>query len=173
MALLAGGVTGLTSRYWLTFRNDDRNFDIKLPHSPDFAHPSLDMFVALSELVTLRTQLDPLMVQHMYPLFMDEPWGPHHISSSYKQILDIIGTPPYSKPACSDAVRGRLGKGQVWFVSHLLTTWYLGIYYHEQRPSRRVAYESALMFDAIRGTLPVPLIESTGFGRWAEPPSGT
>jgi hypothetical protein len=76
VALLAGGVTGLTSRYWLTFRNDDRNFDIKLPHSPDFAHPSLDMFVALSELVTLRTQLDPLMVQHMYPLFMDEPWGP-------------------------------------------------------------------------------------------------
>ena len=63
-----------------------------------------------------------------------------------------------------------MGKGQAWFTSHLLSTWYLGIYYHEQRPTRRVAYETALMFDAIRGRLPIPFVEATGFGVWSEPP---
>lgn len=170
VALFAGAVGGIASHFWLPGKDDRLSFNVDLPDAPDLDNPTFDLFVALSKLVTLRSSLDVLTAERMYPLFMDEPWGPHHISSSYIQILDIIGIPPYAKLPNAGVIRSKLGKGQAWFTSHLLTTWYLGIYYHEQRPTRRVAYETALMFEAVRGGTSVPLVEATGFGGWTVPP---
>jgi hypothetical protein len=64
----------------------------------------------------------------------------------------------------------QLDDGEKWFINHLLTTWYLGIYYHEQRPMQLISREKALIFDAARGAIPIPLFEATGFGAWVDPP---
>ncbi len=174
VASLVGGVTaGLLGSYWSKFEDDTTLFDIELPTSFDREKPPFEVFLALSKLVTVRTSLDIDAAKRMYPIFMDEPWGSQHIVSSYTQILSLIDLPSHTTPPFTSLVRGKLGKGESWFTSHLLTTWYLGIYYHEARPPVRVTYESALMFDSIRGVLPVPLLESTGYGGWTEPPAGS
>lgn len=170
VALFTGAVGGIASHFWLPGKDDSSSFDIDLPDAPDLDNPTLEIFVALSQLVTLRSSLDIPTAERMYPLFMVEPWGPHHISSSYLQILNIIGIPPYTELPDAKVIRNKLGKGQAWFTSHLLTTWYLGIYYHEQRQTQRVAYETALMFEAVRGGATVPFVEATGFGGWINPP---
>lgn len=169
-ALVAGAAASASVYYWKAFVNDQQVLDIKLPSNPDFDAPSLQLFIALSKLVTLRESLDQTMAEKMYLLFIDEPWGSHHISSSYQQILELAGIPPYTEPPISTSSRKQLGEGQAWFTYHLLTTWYLGIYHHESRSTERVGYEHSLMYDATRGVLPVPYIESTGFGAWATYP---
>ena len=92
---------------------------------------------------------------------MNEPWGAEHISGAYRKLRQ--------QPNESATVE-KLTEGEGWFVSHLLTTWYLGVYYHEKRPTQRVTYEHALMFDAVKDWLPIPLLESTGPGNWQKSP---
>lgn len=169
-ALLAGAAASASVYYWKTFQNDQQVLDIELPSNPDFDVPSLDLFIALSKLVTLREKLDQTMAEKMYPLFIEEPWGLHHISSSYQQILGLAGIPPYTKPPISTSSRKQLGEGQAWFTYHLLTTWYLGIYYHESRTPVRVGHEHALMYDSVRGILPIPYVEAAGFASWTASP---
>jgi len=170
-ALLTGAVAGVAGRYWLAEEAGDRPFDIDLPDVPGpDDDPSLEVFLALSKLICLRTSLDMPTAERMYALFMDEPWGPHHIRSSYRQILRLAGRPPYTTPPAGGEMLAGLGEGQAWFASHVLTTWYLGIYYHQERETRRVAYETALMYEAVRGLQPIPLVQATGFGAWTRLP---
>ena len=133
--------------------------------------PSLETFKALSTLVTLHDDLDPDTVERMYKVFMDEPWGPEHTVRLHDKITTALAAgvarkkrPPMKNPAW------KLDDGEKWFADHLLTTWYLGIYYHAERPTQRIAYENALMFAPLRGLMPIPYLEPVGFGNWAEPP---
>ncbi|NBX04213.1 MAG: hypothetical protein EBR02_09205 [Alphaproteobacteria bacterium] len=158
LALLGAG--GATWRYWQHFAQDETV--IKAPAAPaDAEHPSLQIFAALCAMVTLRDDLDHETTKKMYDVFMDEPWGPQHIAGAYQKMYHALGG---KKPAT------KLSDGESWFVSHLLTTWYLGIYYHEKRPTQRITYEHALMFNIIRELAPIPFIDSTGFGHWAHAP---
>ena len=52
-----------------------------------------------------------------------------------------------------------LAPGERWFVSHLVSIWYLGVYYHEQRSIQRITSDGALMYEAVRGLLPAPYVE--------------
>jgi hypothetical protein len=130
-----------------------------------------EIFSNLCSLVTLRDKHDPGMTAHMYKVFMDEPWGPDHILRIYNKISAAL--PAYAgkkkRPPLADP-QWKLNAGEKWFVGHLLTTWYLGIYYHEQRATQLISSEKALMFDMTRGVIPVPFYEATGFGAWADPP---
>lgn len=116
-----------------------------------------ELFAAVSALVTLRDNLDPGTVTSMYEIFKDEPWATEHMKGLYAKVRGAASAAP-------------LTDGERWFAGHLLTTWYLGIYYHEQRPVRRVTYRHALMFDAASGLMPVPYLEANGFGSWTEKP---
>ena len=89
--LLTGLAAGKARSFW-TAQRDDREFlKIALPATPDFDNPSFELFLTLSKLVTLREQLNVEMAEKMYPLFINEPWGTHHISSTYQQLLNQIG----------------------------------------------------------------------------------
>jgi len=127
--------------------------------------PSFSLFFALSQLVTQRRHLDASVAQRLYPLFREEPWGSQHMLSSYAQLCRAAAT----KPDIRDGKDG-LGKAESWFTTHLLTTWYLGVYYHERMPPRRVAYSEALMFDAVAPEMPRRYVDATGYGAWSQPP---
>jgi hypothetical protein len=121
---------------------------------------TLESFVALSSLVTLQDKLDNDTAQRMYDVFMKEPWGPEHMAGLFAKLRSALA-----------GKKEELTDGEKWFSGHLLTTWYLGVYYHESSPPLRLAYDTALMFRAGDGVIPVPLVESVAFGDWAKKPA--
>lgn len=169
-ALLGSSTAALTTRYWMSAAAAESPLNLDLPEAGSADKPSFAVFLALSQIVTLRTQLDEVSARRMYPLFMEEPWGPHHIHSTYTQLLSQLKRSNAESKPIHPAMSGSLSKGQSWFASHLLTTWYLGIYYHERMPPVRVAYAEALMFAAVHPELPIRFTENTGFGKWGETP---
>ena len=167
--LLALGAGSVLSPYIAAFAEDGKK--ISLPAWDE--KPSLETFRALSTLVTLHDDLDEDACADMHKVFLDEPWGAEHIVRLYRKIRQALekGVTREKSPGMKDA-DWKLDDAEKWFAEHLLTTWYLGIYYHQERPTRRITYENALMFAAIEGVLPIPLIEPVGFGNWSEPPPG-
>lgn len=141
----------------------------ELPRIDDPENPSFDVFYRLSQWVTCRPDLSREDSRILYPVFMKEPWGTKHISTAFAEIRDALTgrTPPPALPEIITS--GALGEGEAWFVKHLLTTWYLGIYYHETG-DRRLLYEGALMFEAIADTHPIPGFSDREYGFWAEKP---
>ncbi len=164
--LLKSTAAALSAPYWVSASLAEPVLRLNLPEAGSVQKPSFSVFLALSQLVTLRTSLDERVAQCIYSLFLDEPWGAYHIHSTYTQLLTLLGKADARESIPSIMAKGELGKGQAWFASHLLTTWYLGIYYHERIPPVRVAYAEALMFDAVSPELPLRYVEATGFGAW-------
>jgi hypothetical protein len=140
------------------------------PRLDDPARPSFDVFVALSQLVTVRRRLDRNATRAMYPLFMDEPWGAKHIAASYMGLRKALASAPRGSTAPQLIIADALGDSEKWFCTHLYTTWYLGIYYHE-RKTVRVLYEHALMWDAVRDVSGIPGVTRRRLGSWREPPA--
>lgn len=130
---------------------------------------TLQEFTTLSKIVTLRDDLPQEALEKMYAVFKGEPWMTEHVAGLNGKIRRKLEGSGEKRPPMKDPA-WKFSDGEKWFASHLLTTWYLGIYYHEERPTQRVLFEDALMFDALRGVLPVTYLEPTGFGNWAEPP---
>ena len=153
-------------------RRDDTAVELGLPSPADPNNPPFEVFEALCWIALARTKLDVKLVRRMYEIFMEEPWGPKHIGHAYATLYEALAhTGEKLEERREPPPVSRLGSGERWFVSHLVTTWYLGIYYHEQRPTRRITRSGALMYAALRGLAPVPYTESSGYGAWAVPPS--
>jgi D-sorbitol dehydrogenase-like protein len=143
-----------------------------LPAVDDRARPSLDVFVALSQLITCRPRLDRASAQKMYPLFLEEPWGPKHIATAYEELVRLLAKAPGACSAPQLIAAGALPEGETWFCGHVLETWYLGIYYHE-RLKVRVLYEEALMWEAVRDFAGVPAVTGGVPGYWINPPEAS
>lgn len=163
--LLALGAGGVSLSYWKLFAGD--GILIRMALGAEAKKASPEVFSALSSIITLRDNLDKQTTERMYKVFMDEPWGPNYILRLYNKLSVAIGNKkrlPLKDPAW------QLDDGEKWFAGHLLTTWYLGIYYHEKRPTQRITFEHALMFDSVRDSIPIPYFENTPFGEWGNPP---
>ena len=141
-----------------------------LPRLDDPARPSFKVFFALSRLVTCRSRLDPKAAEKLYPLFMEEPWGPKHVATAYMELTAALKNASAACSAPELIAAGVLGKGERWFCEHLLTTWYLGIYYH-QRKTVRALYEEALMWDPVRNFTTIPGLTGGEPGYWINPPA--
>jgi hypothetical protein len=168
--VLLATVGGAPLAYWSVARRDPDAVDLDLPPLGAFENPSFEVFLALCRIVLARDDLDAKLAQRIYRVLLDEPWGQKHIATSYSALRQAIiqsGTGRHRDKPAPVAV---LQAGERWFVSHLLTTWYLGIYYHRERPTQRVAYDNALMYDAVRGLIPRPFVGQLDYGRWSEPP---
>ena len=133
--------------------------------------PPPETFAALSTFITLHDDLDADSMQRMYKVFMDEPWAPEHIKSLHKKISRALGDGNKTLPRPEDK-SWKFNKGESWFMDHLLTTWYLGIYYHQERPTQRILYETALEFRATKGSVATPYVENVGYGAWTKAPEG-
>ena len=133
--------------------------------------PTPENFADLSSFLTLADDLEPDAMAAIYKAMMDEPWGSSHITRLHKKISDALegGLDREKRPPAKDAAF-KLDDGEKWFAGHLLMAWYTGMYFNAERPTQRLAYETALMFRAVRGSLPVPMIEPTGYAAWTELP---
>lgn len=168
--LQALGVGGALYAYLAPLARGGQTLDVGTASGD--ADPRFEKFRTLSRIATFRDELDAGAMEKMFRVFMDEPWGPEHIDQCHAKISAALQSDAdlRDRHELKDEV-WKLSDGEKWFMSHLLTTWYLGIYYHEQRPTQRIMYETALMFDVIREyDIPVPFVEATGFGEWAKPP---
>lgn len=164
LALSAGGVS---LAYWNSFSGDAGLVRLALGAEEK---ATLEVFSALSSMITLRDNLDAETTRRMYKVFMDEPWAPDHILRLHKKLGAAIAAGADRKKLSLKDEKWQLDDGEKWFAGHLLTTWYLGIYYHEKRPTQRITFEYALMFDSVRGLVPIPFFENTPFGEWGDPP---
>jgi Membrane bound FAD containing D-sorbitol dehydrogenase len=162
---------GVAVAYWASLRNDDTLIDIALPQPGSVTSPSLEIFEALSRIVLAREKLDEHIARHIYGVMIDEPWGPKHMSTAYAELRTELLERRRKIALVEKSLLLALGRGELWFVMHVITTWYLGIYYHEQRPTQRITFEGALMHEAVRGYIPTPYVESVGFGAWTRLPA--
>jgi hypothetical protein len=169
--LLALGAGGVSLSYWRSAAAAGGSIMTAIDEALAPEKPTLEVFTEVSKLVTLRDALDAETCKRMYAVFLDEPWGPEHILRLYEKISAALkhGVDKRKRPSLK-AAAWDFDDGEKWFASHLLTTWYLGVYYHEERPTQRVAYETALMFEPTRGLLPVPFVDALGYGAWQERP---
>ena len=142
---------------------------LPVPRLDDPDNPPFAVFHRLCQWVTCRRDLDEAKVRTLYPIFRSEPWAAKHISTAYADLGKALerNGPNTSVPQL--IAEGALDGPEEWFVSHLLTTWYLGVYYYEG-VEFRVFYEDALMFEAISDFRPVPGLSNWDYGYWAEMP---
>jgi hypothetical protein len=144
--------------------------ELELPESSHIGPPSYEQFLALNKIVTVKENLDDEVAQKMFKVFMDEPWGPEHIKSTYRALhaSTLASAGNQEMPILMEGVK--LTKGERWFVSHLLTTWYVGVYYHEERPNQRITFDGALMYESLQGTIYPWFSGERTPGYWIESP---
>lgn len=166
-ALLTLGLSSVAAPYLNIFADDSSN--LKLPKLKRISLNNLDItaFKELSKIVTLQRNLDDETVKNMYEVFISEPWGKEHIVGLYNKLINNLT----AHQTAHNIKKEEFSDGEKWFTNHLLTTWYLGVYYHQDRPTKRITYEFALMYQTTNDLVPIPFTEATGFGNWAEPPT--
>jgi hypothetical protein len=167
LTLIAGGGAAA----FLSARPGGTPTTLALPPSGDPNNPTFEVFEALCGIVLARDHVDGALARRMYEVFKAEPWGSKHIGHTYAALRDAIAREGWTTRSGAASLLPHLDPGERWFVSHLVTTWYLGIYYHEKRPAQRITRDGALMYAALNGLAPVPYLEGYGFGRWADRPS--
>ena len=113
-------------------------------------------------------------VAEIQPLWEDAmKWG--HMLDSYRPILRDLMAKAADGHVTEDEPRMRMSYGkdcdlEKWFLHHIITTWYLGIYYHDKR-TERVLYEDALMWDAVSDMVPAAGFSTGEYGYWENPPA--
>ena len=147
-------------------------FKSTAPEIQDKNNPSFDIFYRLCQWVTYRENLDKEIAKKVYDIFLVEPWGKHHISSTYTTLKKAIEKDKDKTDIAALLKDKKIKDGEAWFISHLMVTWYLGVYYHEKMPDQRIMYEEALMHEAIEGIAPIRLVGSTPYGDWYDIPKG-
>lgn len=130
------------------------------------AAEDLDAFMRLSVVVTGTQQLDKETAQKILGYLLAEPWGKEHLAQIRPKLL--AADSPSDRTRLFD--RQRFTEGEHWFIGHLLTTWFIGIYYHQI--CHAVSYRYALMYSAIEEVRPIPGYSSGNFGFWSSPPRG-
>lgn len=130
------------------------------------AADDLDAFIRLSVVVTGMQQLDRETAQKILGHLLAEPWGKEHLAQIRPKLL--AADSPSDRTWLFD--RQRFTEGEHWFIGHLLTTWFIGIYYHQIHHA--VSYRYALMYSAIEEVRPTPGYCGGNFGFWGSPPPG-
>lgn len=131
----------------------------------------LDAFMRLSAVVTGVGQLDRETARKILDLIRAEPWGKEHLAQIGEKFLPVRSDKPLPPSRQQLFDPGRFAEGERWFIGHLLTTWFTGVYYH-QTGNHVVAYRNALMHVALQDVRPIPGHCEGTFGFWSEPPAG-
>jgi len=134
---------------------------------------SLGHFRSLSSWVTYQSDLDDDTVEKMFSVFQKEAWGSEHIIQIYNKLAPLKreNLQPLQLENLLNEDRF-FNDGERWFVSHLLTTWFLGVYYHEDHSTQRITYEHALMYKIATPNIPIPFLGAVPFEEWSQPPTG-
>lgn len=131
----------------------------------------LDVFIRLSAIVTGVSALDRDTAQKILHLIRAEPWGKEHLGQIAAKLLPEWAAQPLPDTRQELFEPSRFSDGERWFIGHLMTTWFTGVYYH-QIGNHVVAYRDALMHVALQDVRPIPGHCDGTFGFWSEPPAG-
>lgn len=132
----------------------------------------LNAFMRLSENLTGVFGLDQETALKILELIRAEPWGENHLAQIGRRVLPVFSDIPLSTAARQQLFDSRrFSEGERWFIGHLLTTWFIGIYYH-QTGDHLIDYRGALMHVALQDIRSIPGHCDGVFGFWSEPPAG-
>ena len=141
--------------------------------TPVDTHASLENFIRLSVFLTNVKQLDLETAERIYHRILGEPWGKEHLALITERIralqIHAHTTLTLQQLLTSPHFMDDASKGERWFIDHLLTTWFTGIYYH-QSGNHVITYRDALMHAALQDVRPIPGHCNAAFGHWADPP---
>lgn len=130
-------------------------------------HISLEKFFWLSQIITKQNNLDEQTSRIIYQLIMDEPYGNEHLKNVFARFKQ--------HQAIADNDRDMMvstsgfSEGEQWFMSHLLLTWYTGIYFHT-RGNFSVSLKNALMYQLQSDYRQAPTYCGGKPGFWSEAP---
>lgn len=131
-----------------------------------------DVFYRFCQLVTAQVDLDLDVARSIYDLNQEEPWGIFHASSIYRKIVSnkpVIGPAPTLPNMIEN---DEFSEGEEWYLTHLMTTWLMGIYYHESKTEPvRVSFNAPLMRQVVADFIPVPGASEFAPGYWAHNPA--
>ena len=128
-------------------------------------------FMRLSVFLTGVEKLDNEMAQKIFAYMFSEPWGKEHFEQVCAKLSPIFMVDSSIVPRWQLLYPNRFTEGERWFIRHLLTTWYTGVYYYEDK-SQFIAYRRALMNAALLDVMPTPGYSDGPFGAWSTPPAG-
>ena len=129
-------------------------------------HISLEKFFWLSQIITKQNNLDEQTSRKIYQLIMDEPYGNEHLINVFTRFQQqtIGGNARNIMVRASD-----FSDSEQWFISHLMLTWYTGVYFHDSG-HHNVTLKHALMYNKISNFLSPPTYCSGAPGSWKDPP---
>lgn len=132
-----------------------------------------DVFLRLAQSLTGSEELTSNFTAQFLPYFLDEPWGEKHIRTAF-QIIDDNAPPALQGPGGVVELLSEeaFPAGEKWFLNHLATTLYTGVYYHERIRPVQVTTSGALVWDIVDDLVTRPGQAGLVPGYWAEPPIG-
>ena len=131
---------------------------------------TFEHFYKLSSWVTYQNDLDEDVARYMFEVIKDEPWGDGHTAVVYNKLGRKIAEEQRVVDVAELIKTDYFEHGESWFISHIVMTWYLGIYYHNERETKLITYEGALMRKMAGEHVPIPYYGRTPYGEWSEPP---
>jgi len=149
------------------FLTSDKGNPVEQKLTGNENHISFEKFFWLSQLITKQNNLDEKTSRKIYQLIRDEPYGNEHLNSVYKQLKLQQNEAKEEQRIIIEP--DDFSAGEQWFISHLLLTWYTGIYFHE-RGNHTVTLEHALMYQKVSKYRQPPSYCSGAYGNWALPP---
>ncbi len=127
-----------------------------------------DLFFDLSRYITARSELDKAVAREHFHHFSQEEWGWKIAGELYTQLQDALQDGVGSMPELM--MGGTLSDLHQWYAQHVLDAWYEGIYRYDGAETR-VTLENALMWDDVRGIVPVQGLSSEDYGYWGKKPA--
>lgn len=128
-------------------------------------------FVTISVFLTGVKQLDMEIAREIFKRFQAEPWGKEHLEKITVKLTPLLMAESLVVPRWQLLHPTRFTETEHWFIQHILTTWYTGIYYFEDK-AEFIAYKRALMNVALQDVMPTPGFSESAFGFWTQLPPG-
>lgn len=138
---------------------------------PRVADEDFQAFVTISVFLTGVKNLDLEIARKIYDHLRAEPWGKQHLELITVKISPLLMSESLVVPRWQLLHPTRFSETEHWFIQHILTTWYTGIYYFENT-AQFVTYQHALMNVALQDVRPTPGVSDGNYGFWSEPPAG-
>lgn len=157
----AMALQGLPNLAWASLRDD----------VPQVKDEDFQAFITISVFLTGVKKLDLDIARTIFDYLQAEPWGKEHLEQITVKLSPLLMAESMVVPRWQLLHPTRFNETEHWFVQHILTTWYTGIYYFEGA-SQFVAYQRALMNVALQDVRPIPGFSNGDFGFWGEPPTG-
>jgi hypothetical protein len=136
------------------------------PGEPSKPYP-FELFYDLSRYLTVQVDLDSASAKTLFEYFRKEEWGWTNAAKLYATLRRELEAGMGSAPELLMA--RRLSKLDQWFAEHMLGAWYDGFYRYDNQEIR-VAYDKAMMWEAVRDFVPVQGLSDAEYGYWSVAP---